>query len=179
MKRIIFAAAMLCGSASFAHDYHLGDLSVAHPFSYTTAATAHVGAGYMTITNNGDTDDRLIAIEADFERVELHNVTVDDNGVAKMAPLADGIAIPAGATVELKSGGYHTMFIGLGGDPFELDERIPATLVFEKAGRLEVEFKVEERDGAAMDHSAHAGHGMTHGDHDAKSGEGAHSHDHN
>ncbi|PJN92451.1 hypothetical protein CNY89_29595, partial [Amaricoccus sp. HAR-UPW-R2A-40] len=31
-------------------------------------------------------------------------------------------------------GGAHVMFMGLDGDPFEVGEVIPATLVFEKAG---------------------------------------------
>lgn len=171
MKYALFAAALMAATPVFAHDYAVGDLSVEHPISFPTAPTAHVAAGYMTITNAGDSDDRLVAVEADFDRVELHNVVVDDNGMAMMMPQADGIALPAGETVELKMGGYHTMFIGLGGDPFEVGEMIPATLVFENAGRLDIEFKVEKRDGAAMDHSMH-------GDHDMKKDEGGHTHTH-
>jgi copper(I)-binding protein len=51
------------------------------------------------------------------------------------------------------------MFMGLDGDPFEAGESVPATLVFETAGRVEVEFKVEPRAGAAeAEAPAHADH---------------------
>ncbi|MDP5359854.1 MAG: copper chaperone PCu(A)C, partial [Paracoccaceae bacterium] len=57
--------------------------------------------------------------------------------------------------VQLAPGGLHVMFMGLGGDPFEVGETFPATLVFEKAGEVEVVFYVEERTAEAMDHSGH------------------------
>jgi hypothetical protein len=47
------------------------------------------------------------------------------------------------------------MFMGLDGDPFEVGERIPATLVFERAGEIEVEFWVEPRDGGMTGHEEH------------------------
>ena len=55
-----------------------------------------VTAGFVTITNNGSSDDRLLRISTDFAaRSELHTMSMD-NGVMKMRPLADGIIIPAG-----------------------------------------------------------------------------------
>jgi copper(I)-binding protein len=36
------------------------------------------------------------------------------------------------------------MFMGLIGDPFEEGETVPATLVFENAGEVEIEFNVEK-----------------------------------
>jgi copper(I)-binding protein len=55
----------------------------------------------------------------------------------------------------------HVMFMGLDGDPLDVGESVPATLVFEKAGRLDVVFKVEDADSQtadAMDHDAHTNH---------------------
>lgn len=48
------------------------------------------------------------------------------------------------------------MFMGLE-SPFEDGQEIPATLVFETAGEVEVTFNVEARseDGESMDHSNH------------------------
>ena len=68
------------------------------------------------------------------------------------------IEIPAGETVKLKPGGLHVMFMGLE-DPLTEGENIPATLVFENAGEVEVTFNVEARDG---DHSGHDHSGHDH-----------------
>lgn len=153
--KILKISALLATLAApaFAHDYTLGDLSVAHPFGFTAPATAMASGGFMEITNNGSEDDRLIAVEADFNKVELHDHVIDANGVAKMVHLAEGIAVPAGETVMLKPGGLHVMFMGLGGEALEEGEKVEAVLVFEKAGRLDVSFNIEPR--MAGGHSTH------------------------
>lgn len=160
MRLVVTALLLLfLPAAAQAHGYKAGTLSVEHPWSRTTVPTAIVGAGYMTVVNGGDEDDRLLAVESAVAgRVELHEMT-SENGVMKMRPLADGIVVPAGGSVALAPGGLHVMFLELAG-PFVEGERFPATLVFEKAGRLEVEFKVEP-----MDYSPEGaeGHGHGHG----------------
>jgi hypothetical protein len=50
------------------------------------------------------------------------------------------------------------MFMGLDGDPFEEGDRIPATLVFDRAGEIAVEFWVEPRDGNRTGHEGREGH---------------------
>ena len=69
----------------------------------------------------------------------------------------EGITVPAGETVALEPGGFHVMFMGLRGDPFEVGEEIPATLTFENAGDLSILFTVEKRsmDHGTIDHSRH------------------------
>ena len=159
MRRLALAVLLfILPAAVLAHGYEAGPLTVEHPWSRATVPTAAVGAGYLTIVNGGTEDDRLLAVEAAVaERVELHEMT-EANGVMKMRPLAQGIALPAGGEVALAPGGLHVMFLGLAA-PFVEGERFPATLVFEKAGRLEVEFEVEP-----MDHApAGEGHGHGHG----------------
>ncbi|KMK68685.1 copper chaperone PCu(A)C [Puniceibacterium sp. IMCC21224] len=152
------AAAIVIGHAASAHDFKVGDLVIEHPMAFATPKTAMTGGGYLSITNTGAGDDRLLAVEAAFPRVMLHTTDMQ-NDVASMRHV-EGIVIPAGATVTFEPGGLHVMFMGLDGDPFEVGEKIPATLVFEHAGNLDVMFNVEAR-GASddMDHSAHgAGH---------------------
>ena len=63
------------------------------------------------------------------------------------------LAIPADDVVELAPGGYHVMFMGLS-DPFEVGDEVPLTLIFEKAGEIDIVFKVEERSGD--DHGSHS-----------------------
>jgi copper(I)-binding protein len=65
-----------------------------------------------------------------------------DGGVMKMRELANGVEIPAGATVELKPGSYHVMMLGLSKGTTR-GERLKASLTFEKAGKVDIEFDVE------------------------------------
>ena len=123
--------------------------------AFPTMATAMSGAGFFTVTNTGPEDDRLIAVRSDFPRVTLHG-TKNEDGVMRMFDM-DAIDIPAGETTALEPGAMHVMFMGLDGDPFEVGEQIPATLVFEKAGEGDVVFYVEPR-GSASDHIDHSAH---------------------
>lgn len=142
------AAAVLWATTAVAHDFKVGDLAVTHPYSFETTQTARSGAGYFEVQNTGDTTDRLIAVEADFPRVMIHQTVVTD-GVAKMEHIMGGVEIAPGAVLSFAPGGYHVMFMGLDGDPFELGEAINATLVFENAGTLDVVFEVEARPDAS------------------------------
>ncbi|UXX82233.1 copper chaperone PCu(A)C [Roseovarius pelagicus] len=156
MKRTTFAilaALTFVCTPAIAHEFKAGDLVIDHPMAFETTKTAMSGGGYLTITNTGSTADRLIAVRADFPKVQLHT-TEEKDGVARMIHL-EAIDLPAGETVTLAPGGMHVMFMGLGGDPFEVGEAIPATLVFEKSGEIDVKFNVEERTGHSTDHSTH------------------------
>jgi periplasmic copper chaperone A len=95
----------------------------------------------MTITNAGTVPDRLVRGSAVFaKRVEIHEMAIAD-GVMRMRALDNGIEIKPGATVELKPGGLHIMFMDLTATP---KSGIPAklTLVFETAGTIEVDLNV-------------------------------------
>jgi copper(I)-binding protein len=153
MKHLALAFAILALPAA-AHEVTTESLVIDHPYTLETVATAMSGAGYMTITNTGSVPDRLLEVRADFPRVSLHGTQTDAQGVTRMVPV-EGIAISPGATVTLAPGGMHVMFMGLDGDPFEEGERIPATLVFERAGEIAVEFWVEPRTGATTGHEGH------------------------
>jgi len=138
--------------AAPAHDYSAGGIQIIHPAARPTAPGAMAGAGYFTLTNTGDQADTLLAVEADFPRVMLHE-TVMDGDVARMQHLMS-VPIAPGETVAFEPGGKHVMFMGLNGDPFELGEEIPGALVFENAGRVEVVFIVEDM-AEGIDHSNH------------------------
>jgi len=145
--------AMLIATSAWAHDYTVGDLVIAHPFSFETAKTARIGAGYFEVTNNGDTEDTLVAISADFPRVMIHQ-SVMNGDVMEMEHAADGIVIAPGETLLFAPGGYHVMFMGLDGG-FTTGDAFDATLTFENAGEIVVTFKVEDRAEGAVDHSNH------------------------
>ena len=144
MNRILLAAAALAlsAAAAFAHDFKAGTLDIHHPASRATLPGQPVGGGFMTITNTGAEADRLVSVAAPSvsDDVQIHEMAVTD-GVMTMRPLPNGLEIPAGTKVELKSGGFHLMFMAIK-KPFKEGESIPATLTFEKAGSVDVTFKV-------------------------------------
>ncbi|WP_170331321.1 copper chaperone PCu(A)C [Ruegeria arenilitoris] len=144
-------ASATLATAAFAED----TIKIGDAYARSSGKTAKAGAAFMMIENTGDTDDRLIGVSSDAAgRVELHTHMIDDNGVAKMMHVEEGFAIPAGETHMLQRGGDHVMFMGLS-QPFEQGAMVPVTLVFEKAGEIEVEIPVDlER----QDSGAHGGH---------------------
>lgn len=158
MSRFVLMAALaasLLASPALAADYTAGSLKIAQPWARATPKGAQVGGGYMTITNTGTTPDRLTGgssgISSSFE---LHEMSME-GGVMKMRMLKDGLEIKPGETVALKPGGYHVMFMGLK-DQLKQGGTFKGTLQFEKAGKVEVEYKIE---GIAASGSGPAGHG--------------------
>jgi periplasmic copper chaperone A len=137
------ASALLIGSALAQvgpKTYKAGSLIIEAPWARATPAGAQVGGGYLKITNTGQQPDRLVGgslpVAAD---VEVHEMTMS-NGVMKMRKL-DGLEIKPGQSVELKPGGYHLMFTGLR-EGLKDKQTLKGTLVFEKAGSVEVEYLV-------------------------------------
>jgi len=159
MKSILVAAILaLVANAAFAHEYKAGSLEIKHPWARATPKGAAVAGGYMTIVNNGTTADRLVGFSSPVAgKFEIHEMKMD-NGVMKMRPLANGIEIKPGQTVEFKPGSYHLMFMELK-QPFEKGVRVKGALVFEKAGTVEVEYAVEAIGASpAADHTQHMQH---------------------
>lgn len=153
LVRLLLAAALLCGGAAVAHEIKAGALQIVHPWARATPPGAKAGAGYLTIVNRGGEADRLVAVECRCAGKSMLHETKIENDVARMQHV-DGVAIPAGEAVKLGPGGLHIMFMGLK-SPFMEEDRIGAVLVFEKAGKVPVEFYVQ---GLAADEPAH-GHG--------------------
>ena len=152
----------LAGQPAAAHDYKQGDLVIDHPWARASAGAARAGAAFMTVTNAGAQDDRLLSASADVsEAVELHTHILQD-GVMRMRPVEGGIVVPAGGTAELAPGGLHVMFLGLKA-PFKEGDRFPLTLNFEKAGSVTVEGAIEGVAPMGGGHDHGAGHGAGHG----------------
>ena len=159
MNRILaLVAAVFLGGPVFALSVTAGDLEIIHPRIPQPAASAKAAGGFMAIVNNGTEADRLIGVESGIAaKNEVHESKVDANGVGTMEHV-DAIEIPPGETVKLEHGGYHVMFMGLSGTLTE-GERHKATLIFERAGRVEIEFEIDPPMGEGgmnqsdMDHS--------------------------
>lgn len=118
-----------------------GELELAAGFTKAMLPGQPVGGGFVTITNKGGEDDKLVSATSDKAgEVQLHEMAMEGD-VMKMRQLNDGIAIPAGETVELKPGGLHLMFFKVS-EPFKEGETVNVTLTFEKAGSVDVALPV-------------------------------------
>jgi copper(I)-binding protein len=126
---------------AIAQEIKAGDLTIEKPWARATPKGAEVGAGYLVIRNNGAAPDRLTGGSADFAGVEVHEMSKQD-GVMKMRELKDGLEIPAHGSVKLAPGGDHLMFTGLK-RPLVKGETVKATLTFERAGGVAVDFSVQ------------------------------------
>jgi hypothetical protein len=149
-RQFLFATALtLAGFYSIAtghaHELKAGNLVITHPWSRQSPMAANVAAGFFSVTNNGKEDDKLVrATAAITPNVQLHDMKMEGD-VMKMVELPEGIPIPAGATVDLKPGSLHVMFMDLK-QRVMTGEQIKGTLVFEKAGTVEIEFEVLDPD---------------------------------
>ena len=164
------AAAALAGIAfvvspvtAEAGDVQVGDLVVSHAWTRVTPPGAKVAGGFLTITNKGNTADRLVGGTSPIAgHVEIHEMSMD-GGVMKMRELPKGLEIAPGATVELKPGSYHVMFMDLRSNP-AIGSPVTGTLKFEKAGEAKISYDVAplgSKSNNGMDHGK-----MGHGDMD-------------
>ncbi len=139
---LVAALAASLALAARADEITAGGIKISSAWTRATPKGAPVGVGYMTITNSGSTADRLVGGASDISnRFEIHEMSMD-NGVMRMRPVAQGLEIKPGETVKLEPGGNHVMFVGLR-QPIAQGEHVKATLSFEKAGKVEVDFTVE------------------------------------
>jgi copper(I)-binding protein len=118
---------------------------VSDSYARSTGPLAKAGAAYMKIMNHSKKDDRLISVYSDIaKKTELHTHLKSDNGVMKMMRIDKGIEIGAMKEHALVRGGEHIMFMGLK-EPFENGKIIPVTLLFEKAGEVNIEVVVDQK----------------------------------
>jgi copper(I)-binding protein len=136
------AALLFVATQALADEVKVGDLVVAHLWARATPTGARTGAGYLTVENHGQADDRLVGVTSPAAaKAELHLMSMD-GGVMRMRPAQGGIAIAAGKSVTLAPNGYHIMLMGLNA-PLKQGDKVAMTLMFEKAGKLDVELDVQ------------------------------------
>lgn len=135
---LVFSGAVL------AHDYKVAGLQVGHPWARPTVPGQPSGGAYLSIENKGKAGDKLIAVTSPVAKsTEIHTMSMDGN-VMKMREVGS-IDIKPSEKIAMQPGnGYHIMLIGLS-QPLKTGDKIPLTLTFEKAGKLEVSVYVEDK----------------------------------
>jgi copper(I)-binding protein len=134
-------ALLLAMGTALAHDYQVGELKIAHPWTRATAPAAKMGGVFLSVNNLSTEGDTLLKAESTVaEQTELHQMEMVD-GVMKMRQVAN-LAVPAKGELKLAPGGLHIMLINLK-QPLKEGEKIPLKLTFAKAGVVEVKVRVE------------------------------------
>lgn len=160
MKKLlssVFVVTAFIATAVFAdgHEVKVGSLKIEDAKVRATVPAQKMSGGFLKIENKGAADKLVGASSSASKTMELHTMSMEGN-VMKMREIK-AIDIPANGKVELKSGGLHLMFIDLNGQ-LKPGSTINVKLKFEKAGEVEVPFKV-------MGHPAHGEPGHDHSKH--------------
>jgi periplasmic copper chaperone A len=158
---LMLALAPFSSGAALAADYDVGSIHISQPWARATPKGASSGAAYMTITNKGSTPDRVSCVSSDASaKCQIHSMTMD-NGVMKMRPVEGGLEIKPGETVTLKPSSFHVMLLDLK-QPLQPGKTAEATLNFEKAGTVKVQFPIAAI-GASAPGNSSTGMTMDHG----------------
>jgi len=130
-------------------------VAVERPWARATPAGAKTGAAYMTVTNKGQSTERLLGATTPVaDKVQIYRATEED-GIARMRELG-AIEIAPAEKLILKPGDIHMMMIGLK-EPLKEGQTFPLTLEFENAGKIDVLVSIAgvgamERDMSRMKH---------------------------
>lgn len=143
MKSIYFIAFAIASVTAHVANAHV---TVEQAWVRATAPGQTVAGAYMKLKSS--VASALVGVRTPVSKdAEIHEMSMD-NGVMKMRAIRR-ITLPAGKTVELKSGGYHLMLMNIA-RPLRKGDTVPITLVIEGPGRKEerLEIKAEVRDAA-------------------------------
>ena len=154
-----FAAAAVATISLAAPALAESNIMVKDPYARVASKMSKSGAAFMVIKNTGDEADQLIDARSDVSKlVELHTHKENADGVMQMLHVPEGFTIPAGGMHMLARGGDHVMFMGLN-EVLEHGDTVNVTLVFEKAGEMEVTIPVdlERKPKHGMGHMNHGG----------------------
>lgn len=154
-------------AAGAAREFKAGAVTVRAPWARATPGGAKVAGVYLEIEAAAGAEDRLIGARSPVSgTVEIHD-HINDGGVMRMRRI-EAIPVKGATAVVLKPGGLHVMLMDLA-QPLKAGETVKLTLLFEKAGAVEIEapiMPIGARQGAsgsgggsAADPGSHSGSG--------------------
>ena len=127
-----------------AQDYSVGSITISNPYSRATRNDARFSGAYMMIRNDGEEEDRLMAVRSGVsgrmalnERVARDGVARNRAGSLETRRIDRGLAIPPRGMVALKPGGYSIALEDLR-QPLAEGGEISITLTFRDAGEITV-----------------------------------------
>lgn len=121
--------------------YTVGTLVISDPWARGFSSASLEYGGFFVVTNKGETADRLVSACSELaERIEIHAIKVVGADIT-MRPLQDGLRLPPDTSLTLKPRGYHLLIQGLKA-PLAKGAALPVTLVFDKAGKIDIDLAV-------------------------------------
>jgi copper(I)-binding protein len=140
----------------FSQEASLKDLRVRQAMANPTVPGAQAGGAVVTIENKGAAADRLLGASTPVaDRVEIHVMKMENN-IMRMREVGP-LELKAGQTVVMGSShpeGLHLMLMGLK-QPLKDGEKVPMTLEFEKAGKLQFDLSVTSQARGSKSMSGH------------------------
>ena len=127
-------------------------IAVIHPWAKGSALKGDQLPFYVTFANRNPRADRLIKVESTAADHTILRALDTKAGMARPLEL-DEIAVPANGRLSLRPRTHQIALIGLV-DKIEPGSSIPVTFVFERAGRLSVDIRVENL--GAPEHRDHS-----------------------
>ena len=141
---VVFAGAVLAGCQQ-------AELAVTDASVLLPVISGRPGAAYFTVKGGAQLANLVAVSSPAVIRAEMHEMK-DEGGMMTMAPLKD-VAIPAGGTVEFKSGGKHVMLFDIS-PSVRSGGTLPLRLSFADGKTIEVK-AVARAVGDPTDHGAH------------------------
>lgn len=137
---MVFATLLTAGTLH-AHGTHAGNIHVEQAQARASVGNQANGAAFVTIENQGTTDDALVSAAAPVAgKIEIHSMTMEGD-VMKMRAV-ERIDLKAGEKIDMKPGhGYHIMMMDLK-KPLKAGDTFPMQLRFRKAGKVQITVKV-------------------------------------
>jgi len=135
----------------------LAGVEATEGWSRETVPGTPVGVGYLTLTNTGTSQAELLKITTPIAAsVELHQSSIDAQGVAHMWPMAQ-LELKPGEVVRFTPGGKHLMLVGLS-RPLRAGDKIPLTLQFDRDTPVTVILTVRSLLPSTTNTGEHEGH---------------------
>jgi copper(I)-binding protein len=135
-----FALTLFVTSAAQAHSYRVGNLEIVHPAIMVPQVKSDCTCAHVTIINHGSETEYFLGADiAIAGNTRLLHIASHDDDVS--APAA--VPISPGATLNLRRHEW-CLFLSNIHSGLEADMGMyPASLIFRRAGTIEVEFMVD------------------------------------
>lgn len=141
---ISLAAGLSINSAALAHEYRAGDILIGHPYARATMPGQTSGGAYLTLENKGKQNDTLISVQSPAaQSAEIHTMSMTADHVMRMREVGSIELKPQEKIVMQPGDGYHIMLLGLKA-PLKAGDKLPLTLTFKKAGKVEASISIED-----------------------------------
>jgi copper(I)-binding protein len=132
------AAEGLLASCPLGQSFSTGAITVSGAYARATPPAAQSAGAYLSISNDGDTDDTLLsATTAAAADTMLHSSKMNGQ-VMEMAPMPDGLPVPAHGSASLDPMHAHLMMTGMSA-PYVQGQCLDMVLHFAKAGDLPIQ----------------------------------------